>query len=247
MSVKLEFYENIGNWEFSMISYHEEILENEFDYFKWIECYTNGESVCLDIGTGGGEKVLNNYPKVKKIIGIDYSKEMIKTANINLEKSKRKNEDISFFKMDINNMEFEDNVFDVVTARHTNLNVKEIRRVLKPNGILIIEGVAKDDSLELKDKVGRGQCYFDEIGVEELEYEELKNGGFEFLENKMMILNEWYHSKEDFMGLLFKTPIIENITKKDLVKIEKYIEENTEFGNIKLIRRIYGFICKNIK
>ena len=59
MSVKLEFYENIGNWEFSMISYHEEILENEFDYFKWIECYTNGESVCFDIGTGGGEKVLN--------------------------------------------------------------------------------------------------------------------------------------------------------------------------------------------
>ena len=247
MSVKLEFYENIGNWEFSMISYHEEILENEFDYFKWIKDYTNEESVCLDIGTGGGEKVLKNYPKVKKIIGIDYSKEMIKTANANLEKSERKNENISFVKMDINNMEFNDNSFDIVTARHTNLNVEEIRRVLKPNGILIIEGVAKDDSLELKDKVGRGQCYFDEIGVEELEYEELKNGGIEFIENKMMILNEWYHSKDDFMGLLFKTPIIEDITEEDLVKIENYIEENTESGNIKLVRRIYGFVCKNIK
>lgn len=247
MSVKLEFYENIGNWEFSMINYHEEILEDEFDYFKWIENYTNNQSCCLDLGTGGGEALLRSYPKVKSIIGIDYSKEMIKTAKENLEKSERKNENITFVKMNTNNLKFENNAFDVITARHTNLNVNEIKRVLKPNGFLIIEGVAKDDSLELKDKVGRGQCYFDEISVEELEYNELKNGGFEFIENKMMILNEWYHSKDDFMGLLFKTPIIENITEEDLVKIEEYINENTKFGNIKLVRRIYGFVCKNIK
>lgn len=247
MSVNVEFYENIGNWEFSMINYHEEILEDGFDYFKWIEKYTNNQSICLDLGTGGGEKLLKNYPKVKKIIGIDNSKEMIKTANINLEKSERKNENIEFIKMDTNKLEFEENTFDIVTARHTNLNVKEIKRVLKSNGLLIIEGVAKDDCLELKEKVGRGQCYFDRISVENMEYSELKNGGFEFIENKMMILNEWYHSKNDLMTLLFKTPIIEDITEEDLVKIEEYINKNTKDGNIKLIRRIYGFICENIK
>ena len=247
MSVKLEFYENIGNWEFSMINYHEEILEDGFDYFKWIEKCTNNQSICLDLGTGGGEKLLKNYPKVKKIIGIDNSKEMIKTANINLEKSERKNENIEFIKMDINKLEFEENIFDVVTARHTNLNVEEIKRVLKSNGLLIIEGVAKDDCIELKEKVGRGQCYFDEISVEDMEYSELKNGGFEFIENKMMILNEWYHSKNDLMTLLYKTPIIEDIAEDDLVKIEEYINKNTKDGNIKLVRRIYGFICKNIK
>lgn len=247
MEKELEFYEKIGDWDFSKINYYEEILEDEFNYFEWIKKYVSNNAVCLDLGTGGGEVVLKNYPKVKELKCIDFSKEMIKTANENLLNSERRNEKISFVQMDINDLKFEDNTFDVITARHTVLNVKEIKRVLKPNGILIIEGVAKDDCLELKDCVGKGQCYFDKIGVEEKEYNELKENNFEFVQNKMMILNEWYESKNDFYSLLFKTPIIENITKDDIVKIEKYIAQNTNLGNIKLVRRIYGFVCKNIK
>ena len=247
MEKELEFYEKIGNWDFSKISYHEEIIQDGFDYFKWIEKYTNEESICLDLGTGGGEKVLEFYPKVRKIIGIDYSTQMIKTACENLNKSRRNTEDISFVQMDINDLKFEDNTFDVITARHTVLNVNEIRRVLKPNGILIIEGVAKDDAIKLKDIVGRGQCYFDEESIEESDFHDLENANFKFLENKMMLLNEWYHSKNDFMSLLFKAPIIENITNEDLKKIDEYINKNIELGNIKLVRQIYGFVCENIK
>ena len=241
MEVNLEFYEKIGNWDFSKISYHEEFIKDEFNYFDWIKRYVNENSVCLDLGTGGGEKVLKNYPNVKKLIGIDFSKEMIKTANNNLKKSKRNIQDISFIQMDTNKLEFEDNTFDVVTARHTSLNVKEIKRVLKINGILIIEGVAKDDCLELKETVGRGQCFGDKVGIEKKEFLEIFGNGFKFLENKMMILNEWYHSREDFYALLLKTPIIENL------KIDDYIEKNSNLGNIKLKRRIYGFVCVNIK
>ena len=62
-----------------------------------------------------------------------------------------------------------------------------------------------------------------------------------------MLLNEWYHSEDDFYALLFKTSIIENINENDLIKIKEYIEENTSFGNIKLLRKIYGFVVKNIK
>lgn len=247
MEKELEFYEKIGNWDFSKISYHEEIIQDGFDYFKWIEKYTNEESICLDLGTGGGEKVLEFYPKVRKIIGIDYSTQMIKTACENLNKSRRNTEDISFVQMNINDLKFEDNTFDVITARHTVLNVNEIRRVLKPNGILIIEGVAKDDAIKLKDIVGRGQCYFDEESIEESDFHDLENANFKFLENKMMLLNEWYHSKNDFMSLLFKAPIIENITNEDLKKIDEYINKNIELGNIKLVRQIYGFVCENIK
>ena len=247
MEKELEFYEKIGNWDFSKISYHEEIIQDGFDYFKWIEKYTNEESICLDLGTGGGEKVLEFYPKVRKIIGIDYSTQMIKSACENLNKSRRNTEDISFVQMDINDLKFEDNTFDVITARHTVLNVNEIRRVLKPNGILIIEGVAKDDAIKLKDIVGRGQCYFDEESIEESDFHDLENANFKFLENKMMLLNEWYHSKNDFMSLLFKAPIIENITNEDLKKIDEYINKNIELGNIKLVRQIYGFVCENIK
>ena len=62
-----------------------------------------------------------------------------------------------------------------------------------------------------------------------------------------MLLNEWYHSEEDFYALLFKTPIIENINENDLIKINEYVRENIVSGNIKLLRKIYGFVVKNIK
>ncbi len=32
----------------------------------------NEKSICLDLGTGGGEKVLKYYPKVKKIYATDF-------------------------------------------------------------------------------------------------------------------------------------------------------------------------------
>ena len=91
------------------------------------------------------------------------------------------------------------------------------------------------------------QIYFDFSGYSDMAIGLGLMLGFRFLENKMMLLNEWYHSKNDFMSLLFKTPIIENITKEDLIKIEEYISKNTDLGNIKLVRRIYGFVCQNIK
>ena len=247
MEKELEFYERIGNWDFSKIKYHEEILEDEFNYYDWVKRYVNENVSVLDLGTGGAEVLLKNFPKAKRIVGIDFSKEMIKTANNNLEESKRKNENISFMYMNINELQFDENEFDVITARHTVLNVNEIKIVLKPGGILIIEGVAKDDCLELKDKVGRGQCYFDEKAIEDIEYDELTNANFDKVEKKYMLLNEWYHSEDDFYALLFKTPIIENINENDLIKINEYIEENTSFGNIKLLRKIYGFVVKNIK
>ena len=247
MEKELEFYERIGNWDFSKIKYHEEILEDEFCYYDWVKKYVDENTSVLDLGTGGGEAMLKNFPKAKRIVGIDFSKEMIKTANKSLEESERKNENITFLCMDTNSLNFEENEFDVITARHTVLNVNEIKRVLKPGGILIIEGVAKDDCLELKDKVGRGQCYFDEKAIEDIEYDELMNEKFENVEKKYMLLNEWYHSEADFYALLFKTPIIENINENDLIKINEYVGENIVSGNIKLLRKIYGFVVKNIK
>ena len=248
MNKDYKFYQSLGNWDFSDIKYEEVPREDEFEYFKWIRQYVKSESKCLDLGTGGGEKLLKYYPKVHTLIGIDYSPAMIKTAKENLEKSNRKDENISFIEMDISDLKFEDNSFDIVTARHTEINSKEIKRVLKPNGILIIEGVAKDDCLELKEMVGRGQCFFDEIAIEKIEEEELKKSGFEFIENKMMILDEYYLDKNNLFALLLKTPIVENITEDEWLKINEYVKLNeTKDGKVKLKRRIYGFICLNTK
>lgn len=241
---ELSFYENVGNWDFSTIKCEEVILEDEFDFFDWVKKYVKEDSTVLDLGTGGGEKLLEYFPKAKEIIGIDFSSEMIKTANENLKKSLRKNENIKFVNMDSNVLEFEDSKFDVVVARHTVINPKEIKRVLKESGILIIEGVAKDDSKELKEYVGRGQCYFDEIAIEKEEYELIKKENFKFLENKYMLIKEVYETREELYKLLFKAPIIDNINESDFGKIDKYINATSENGQPVLIRRIYGYLCQ---
>ena len=84
MKNELGFYDGIKNWDFSMIKYIDRILN---------DC-TSPNSKILDLGTGGGEKVLRNFPIVKEIIATDFSKEMINTANKNLAKTERK--DITF-------------------------------------------------------------------------------------------------------------------------------------------------------
>ena len=82
------------------------------------------DSYILDLGTGGGEKLLEYFPEAKEIIGTDFSNEMIKTANNNLKKSNRTN--IKFKQMDNLNITTENNYFDIVVARHTCIDAKQI-------------------------------------------------------------------------------------------------------------------------
>lgn len=76
-----------------MIKYIEENL-TDWDLYSILNDCTAPNSKILDLGTGGGEKVLRNFPIVKEIIATDFSKEMINTANKNLAKTERK--DITF-------------------------------------------------------------------------------------------------------------------------------------------------------
>ena len=76
------------------------------------------------------QKLLKYFPEASEILGTDYSPEMIKTANQNLIKSKRKN--IEFKQMYNLNMTTEENYFDIVVARHTVTNPKQIyKQIIK--------------------------------------------------------------------------------------------------------------------
>ena len=93
--------------------------------FIWrIKKICNSDTKILDLGTGGGEKLLKYFPDVKEIVGTDFSKEMICTANDNLIKSGRNN--ITFRTMDNLKMDIPNNYFDIVVARHTCINPEQI-------------------------------------------------------------------------------------------------------------------------
>ena len=55
------FYNDLKDWDFSMINYTEENL-TDWDMYKVLEENSNTDSKVLDLGTGGGEKVLEYYP-----------------------------------------------------------------------------------------------------------------------------------------------------------------------------------------
>ncbi|MBO8174257.1 MAG: class I SAM-dependent methyltransferase [Thermococcus sp.] len=92
----------------------------------------------LEVGVGTG-KNLPYYPKDVEVIGIDFSKGMLEKAE-----RRRKElglENVKLMLMDVQNLEFEDEMFDTIVSTFVFCTVpnpikglKEVYRVLKPGG-----------------------------------------------------------------------------------------------------------------
>ncbi len=105
-----------------------------------IQKYVSNDSKILDIGCGNG-RLLQNIPENVDYTGLDISQNLITKAQTN-------HSDRTFVVGNILELPFEDNIFDVIFAiaslhhipsdqlRQNAIN--EIKRVLKPNGILIM-------------------------------------------------------------------------------------------------------------
>lgn len=110
-------------------------MEPLINYFKDVETQT-----VLDVGTGTGGfiSVLKKVFPNAQITGIDPSLKTLEIARQNFP-------DIKFFKMEAEQLGFNDNSFDVVSismALHhlpkIKKGLKEIKRVVKPDGYVII-------------------------------------------------------------------------------------------------------------
>ena len=246
---EFKYYNELANWSFDDIKYISESFTN-WDYDEEIKKYTNEKTKILDLGTAGGEKLLKNYPNCEEIVGTDYSSEMIKTANQNLLKSRRKN--ITFRVMDNLKMDTPDKYFDIVTARHTVIEPKQIYKTLISDGYLIVRGVDNLDCWALKKYFNRGQAYNDDKPISLIDYETIIDAGFKDVELIPLHIIEYYKTKEDLYALLIKTPILDDMLenkkyeRKEIEKdvFEKYVKENTTEKGIKLIRRYYGIIAR---
>ena len=248
-----EYYEKIKNWSFDEFNIKSEKLTN-FDMYKILRNITNKESKILDLGTGGGEKLLKYFPDVKEILGTDYSEEMIKTANKNLLKSDKKN--ITFRVMDNLKMNTPNEYYDVVVARNTVTAPNLIYKTLKKDGYLIIHGVDKYDCYELKLIFGKGQAINDLKPISIIDYENVLSAGFKDVELIPIHTREYFKDKETLKKFLLKVPIIEDFSEEnndnknyytksiDNEKLDYYISRNTYQKGIRLIRRYYGIIAK---
>lgn len=105
----------------------------------------------LEVGVGTGTN-LKYYSKEVQVTGIDFSPNMLKRAR---EKANRLPVDIQLLEMDVQNLEFADNTFDTVVSTCVFCSVpdpvqglKEIRRVTKPNGkIIMLEHMRSENQI----------------------------------------------------------------------------------------------------
>lgn len=241
---ELKNYENIGNWSFEDISYTVE-QETTWGFYNEIKSHSSSNSLLLDLGTGGGEKALSLLPDVGMIIATDFSEQMIKTANIN--KKSFPNKKIKFVCMNNLNINFPDNLFDIVSARHTIIDAKQIYNVLRERGFLIIEGVDKYDCWDLKKIFNRGQAFNDDIPISKNDYYNIKDAGFSKVSLQEIIQYEYYKTPDDLLALLLKTPILNNFSDEKIIEtnlFNKYISEHTTAKGIELKRILYGIVAQ---
>lgn len=236
-----DHYNEMANWSFDHIKYEVEEFTT-WNYENEIAKTIKESSRVLDLGTAAGEKVLK-YPKCKEILATDYSSEMIKTAQLNLEKSKRK--DVTFKVMNNLDMNTKDNYFDLVTSRHTVIEPKQIYKTLKKGGKLIVRGVDKLDCWLLKREFSCGLAYDDTKPISLLDYEAILDAGFKDVELIPIHTVEYYKTIEDLYALLIKAPILVEFNKEkiDLTILNEYCKKNKTKKGIKLIRRYYGIVA----
>lgn len=163
------------------------VIENEHfsRYFFVVNQIDLSAKIVVDLasGEGYGSHILSQY--AEKVIGIDLSSEAIDHAKASYQK-----ENLDFRVGDACNIPLKDNFADVFVSfetiehhdRHLEM-VAEIKRVLKPDGVLII---SSPDKKHYSDITG----YKNQYHIKELYYEEFKlllkkffNNNFFFLQN----------------------------------------------------------------
>ena len=100
----------------------------------------------LDVGCGGGRTVskLASLAEQGKVHGIDYSEESVAASRRYNAQAIRVGR-VAIYLADVGKLPFQDNTFDLVTGVETHFwwpdiaaGLREIRRVLKPGGALIL-------------------------------------------------------------------------------------------------------------
>tara|TARA_B100000676_G_C18077445_1_gene848644 strand:- start:2733 stop:3353 length:621 start_codon:yes stop_codon:yes gene_type:complete len=138
----------LSNSKYKNIALAYDFLDWPFEYFRYKairkNIFSGLSGHILDAGIGTGRNIIF-YPKNSNVIGIDNSTQMLKISEKRL--SNTNSDNITLVANDVQSCAFRSNTFDsiVVTFMFCTLNkeqqleaLKELHRVLKPNGIIKI-------------------------------------------------------------------------------------------------------------
>ena len=134
----------------------------------WFTKYLKKTDSVLDLGCGNGQSAIKVAKFAKKVIGVDIDNNLLKIAQKSASSLNIKN--INFDKADLKKkLKFKSSYFDKVifldVLEHLNKRdqiLKEIKRVLKPRGLLFI-GVPNSQTAWKKFQRSAGLCSFSDL------------------------------------------------------------------------------------
>lgn len=112
------------------------------------------DAVILDVGCGGGGavKILAQAASRGKVYGVDYAEDVLPTAR-RVNRAPVKQGRVEIKHGSVSALPFPDDTFDLATAFETTIfwpslvnDLREVRRVLKPGGVLLISNEAYADA-----------------------------------------------------------------------------------------------------
>lgn len=254
----IEQYKNAKNLN-DRISLHEKYSTNKQGWFNWLFNQIDFSRVnrLLELGCGNGKLWQENRIDLRnrEIFLSDISEGMVEEVRNKL------GSDFNCIVADAEKIPFKDKYFDTIIANHVlfylndlNLGLKEISRVLRPNGILYCSTYGKNHMIEITEIV---QSFDSRINLSNYSLYDIFG-----LENGKSILKEYFSNVQrmdyqDSLEITESKPLIDYIMSchgnqneilgPRLNEFKEYIEELLKnSGKIVVTKQAGLFICKSL-
>ncbi|MDD8048046.1 MAG: methyltransferase domain-containing protein [Thomasclavelia sp.] len=248
-------YRNSNNLNVRM-SLHDKYSKSKISWFDWIyNTIDIKDKDVLDVGCGNGRLWFNRDIKTKRLVLTDKSKGMISDAK------KVLGDKYEYNVCDLQSLPYDDNSYDVVIANHMLFYMKdidkaleEIKRVLKPKGILYCSTYGKDHMKEITEMVKEFDPRITLANISLYDIFGLDNG-------KEILLKHFSNVKkvihDDYLIVDNYQPIVDYIISchgnqneiigNRVVEFNKFIESKFNKGTIRITKDAGMFIVKNDK
>lgn len=232
-------------WDFSYLDNRWDEEKLPWDYRDIVKKHLNPDYELLDMGTGGGEFLLSlSHPFEKTFVTEAWE------PNIKLCKEKLSPLGISVKQVfDDAELPFEDDSFDIIINRHESYNVKEVKRILKPDGIFITQQVGGRNNEILSKRLIRDFIpQYPHLNLAN-SLSELQRNSFEILyENEYFPYLHFY----DVGAVVYFAKVIEwefpgFSVESSFEELCKMHEELKEKAYIESYEHRFIIVCKNVK
>ncbi|MEM9949977.1 MAG: class I SAM-dependent methyltransferase [Chloroflexota bacterium] len=165
-----------SGWDFSHIHDRWQNDNPPWDYKAIVEEHLSQVDSLLDMGTGGGEFLAGLKPLPKRTHAteawqpnIPVAKKRLEPLGITVHGIKEKE-----------TLPFDDDTFDLIINRHEWFDVKDVYRILKPDGLFITQQVGGKNDSRLNELISGKLPEFIDFGLENNQ-RELEEANFEIL------------------------------------------------------------------